>query len=125
MATYTTNLNLEKPDKTEKVSIAKLNNNMDTIDSAVGSINSHINNLYKIHKGTTSGLSYSFAMPNTTQGLLIAGALAPISLIMVSGTLSTSDVPTGYTITESGNVVTLTKASGSEIPVTVILFAIQ
>lgn len=123
MATYTTNLNLEKPDKTEKVSIAKLNDNMDTIDGAVGSINSHINHLYKIHKGMTSGLSISFPMPNGTQGLLIAGAIAPITLMMVSGTLSTSAVPSGYTITESGNTVTFTKSSGDEIPVTVMLFA--
>lgn len=123
MATYTTNLNLEKPDKTEKVSIAKLNDNMDTIDGAVGSINSRINHLYKIHKGMTSGLSISFPMPNGTQGLLIAGAIAPITLMMVSGTLSTSAVPSGYTITESGNTVTFTKSSGDEIPVTVMLFA--
>lgn len=33
MATYTTNLNLKKPAASEKVSIADINGNMDTIDS--------------------------------------------------------------------------------------------
>ena len=36
MASYTTNLNLKKPDGTENINIADINNNMDTIDAAIG-----------------------------------------------------------------------------------------
>ena len=42
MATYTTNLNLKKPAGSENVSIGDINNNMDTIDSAVGTLNDQI-----------------------------------------------------------------------------------
>ena len=35
MATYTDNLNLKKPDKTDFVDIADINENMDAIDKAV------------------------------------------------------------------------------------------
>ena len=35
MATYTDNLNLKKPDKTDFVAIADMNANMDAIDDAV------------------------------------------------------------------------------------------
>ena len=38
MATYTTNLNLKKPAGSENVSIGDINTNMDTIDSAVGTL---------------------------------------------------------------------------------------
>lgn len=40
MATYTTNLNLKKPDTTDKVSIADINANMDLIDAAIAQIRS-------------------------------------------------------------------------------------
>ena len=42
MATYTTNLNLKKPAGSENVSIGDINNNMDTIDSAVGTLSDQI-----------------------------------------------------------------------------------
>ena len=38
MATYTTNLDLKKPAPSDKIRIADINNNMDTIDEAVGDI---------------------------------------------------------------------------------------
>lgn len=44
MATYTTNLNLKKPDTTDKVSIADINGNMDIIDAQI-----------KANADTTSG----------------------------------------------------------------------
>ena len=42
MASYTTNLNLKKPAGSENVAIGDINNNMDTIDAAYGTINSTI-----------------------------------------------------------------------------------
>ena len=43
MASYTTNLNLKKPAGSENVAIGDINNNMDTIDQAYGTLNSNIN----------------------------------------------------------------------------------
>ena len=40
MASYTTNLNLKKPAGSENVAIGDINNNMDTIDTAYGTLNS-------------------------------------------------------------------------------------
>lgn len=42
MASYTTNLNLKKPAGSENVAIGDINNNMDTIDTAYGTLNSNI-----------------------------------------------------------------------------------
>lgn len=42
MASYTTNLNLKKPAGSENVAIGDINNNMDTIDQAFGTLNSNI-----------------------------------------------------------------------------------
>ena len=42
MASYTTNLNLKKPAGSENVAIGDINNNMDTIDQAFGTLNSKI-----------------------------------------------------------------------------------
>ncbi|MBO7662989.1 MAG: hypothetical protein J6U01_06425 [Clostridia bacterium] len=41
MASYTTNLNLKKPAGSENVAIGDINNNMDTIDAAYGTLNSN------------------------------------------------------------------------------------
>lgn len=38
MASYTTNLNLKKPAGSDNINIADINTNMDTIDSAVGTL---------------------------------------------------------------------------------------
>ena len=40
MASYTTNLNLKKPAGSENVAIGDINNNMDAIDTAYGTLNS-------------------------------------------------------------------------------------
>ena len=42
MASYTTNLNLKKPAGSENVAIGDINNNMDAIDTAYGTLNSKI-----------------------------------------------------------------------------------
>ena len=36
--TYTTNLNLKKPDTTDLVDVADLNDNSDAIDAAIGNV---------------------------------------------------------------------------------------
>lgn len=49
MASYTTNLNLKKPAGSENVAIGDINNNMDTIDNAYGTVNDKISHTpYKV-----------------------------------------------------------------------------
>ena len=43
--TYTTNLNLKKPDTTDLVDVADINYNSDTIDSAIGDVETILENL--------------------------------------------------------------------------------
>ena len=45
MASYTTNLNLKKPAGSEAVAIGDINNNMDTIDQAYGTLNGKITDM--------------------------------------------------------------------------------
>ena len=52
MASYTTNLNLKKPAGSENVAIGDINNNMDTIDQAYGTLNSKIGMKSKPFSGT-------------------------------------------------------------------------
>lgn len=53
MASYTTNLNLKKPAGSENVAIGDINNNMDAIDTAYGTLNSKMPKTGTI-TGTTS-----------------------------------------------------------------------
>ena len=59
MASYTTNLNLKKPAGSENVAIGDINNNMDTIDQAYGTLNSK----YVVDKKTL-GTSQSISVGN-------------------------------------------------------------
>lgn len=43
--TYTTYLNLKKPDTTDLVDVADLNDNSDTIDAAIGDVETILENL--------------------------------------------------------------------------------
>lgn len=56
MASYTTNLNLKKPAGSENVAIGDINNNMDTIDTAYGTLNSNLNNLLGATNNTYSNV---------------------------------------------------------------------
>lgn len=46
MASYTSNLNLKKPAGSENVAIGDINNNMDIIDTAYGTLNSKVTSNY-------------------------------------------------------------------------------
>lgn len=61
MASYTTNLNLKKPAGSENVSIGDINNNMELIDSAYGTLNSKITNS-TITSLTSNGLTCSYVV---------------------------------------------------------------
>ena len=63
MATYTSNLNLKKPAGSENVAIGDINNNMDAIDTAYGTMNSKFtlksSNLTKDETIWTAGSIYA------------------------------------------------------------------
>ena len=56
MASYTTNLNLNKPAGSENVAIGDINNNMDIIDQAVGTLNSKTTG--KVVNNTTEEITF-------------------------------------------------------------------
>lgn len=77
MASYTTNLNLKKPAGSENVAIGDINNNMDTIDTAYGTLNSKIdtyifNKTYSVTTSSTGAVSVETAdKPHRFVGALL------------------------------------------------------
>ena len=63
MASYTTNLNLKKPSGSENVAIGDINNNMDTIDTAYGTLNSKSTPVYRKASQT---ITFSNGIANVT-----------------------------------------------------------
>ena len=69
MATYTSNLNLKKPAGSENVAIGDINNNMDTIDQAYGTLNS--GTLFQVGDTySTSGGEYPFRTLADKSGII-------------------------------------------------------
>ena len=66
MASYTTNLNLKKPAGSENVAIGDINGNMDTIDSAYGTLSDQIASIPVIK--TNSFTDTTSASGNVSQG---------------------------------------------------------
>lgn len=100
MASYTTNLNLKKPAGSENVAIGDINNNMDAIDAAYGTLNSKM--LPETH--TDGAIKYSkcsgIAMIN------IAGAVSPDANGKIGNVPAgyRPDVSTYFFVTTGGNV---------------------
>ena len=68
MASYTTNLNLKKPSGSENVAISDINGNMDTIDSAFGTVQNMIPS--KILPTKTSSATRTINIINSTRAVL-------------------------------------------------------
>ena len=90
MATYTTNLNLKKPAGSENVSIGDINNNMDTIDSAVGTLSDQIASV----SGTTTP-TYPDA-DVTSQGSTPCLYIKSVSSITLKLSIKITNAQTGY-----------------------------
>lgn len=102
MATYTTNLDLKKPAQSDKIRIADINNNMDTIDGTVGAIGERsiaaqfgdvegalaIVSVGDVHGAITAG-QYVYVKQHSTldDGLYVAS-----SNISANGALSSSNL---------------------------------
>ena len=67
MATYTTNLNLKKPTTSEMYNVLDWNDNLDKIDTAVGTLNSQLGGLQIIQ--LTKSVSSGFFKITTADGV--------------------------------------------------------
>jgi len=121
MASYTTNLNLKKPSGSENVAIGDINNNMDTIDQAYGTLNSNLstkptretitipaNGSYIIPFGSSGkrGILSNYSGNNANMGLwliYITTTGSYYTQVQSSAILSLSSDSTGLKITNSSN----------------------
>ena len=122
MASYTTNLNLKKPAGSENVAIGDINNNMDTIDQAYGTLSDQIGNISFVNEDISSGSNKDINIGNLKKFLLIilgnAGAMyfgrttsdGSLNLYKVSD----SSYGTGITVTNgTGKVNVAWSGSGT------------
>jgi hypothetical protein len=87
MASYTTNLNLKKPAGSENVAIGDINNNMDIIDSAVGTLNSNFSNQsikYFACGSSNSKVRIKFADANEHRILIFGSTIGNATILAVS-----------------------------------------
>ena len=85
------------------------------LNSKVGSVS----RCGKVQTSTSNGQA-SFTMENGTHGFVAIGGNAPISVGMTNGgSLYNSAMPSGYSISQSGNTVTITKTSSVSTSVAV------
>ena len=89
-------------------SIARgLGGQVNVLNEKVGSVSSS----GSVATNTSTGKA-SFTIPNGSQAFVIIGGNAPITIGMTSGgSLYNSTVPSGYSVSASGNTVTITKSS--------------
>lgn len=132
MATYTSNLNLKKPDGSENVAIGDINSNMDTIDQAYGTLNNQIAAKVKAVRQswgktlTASSFGQGILLINYTAAYLVwiqGDTNIRIASLRASGgtktaadsiTFGDDDVSgTGYTITRNGTTLTIESASNN------------
>lgn len=110
MASYTTNLNLKKPAGSENVAIGDINNNMDTIDQAYGTLNSKINGIFVRYETTISTSSSGNALIDS-----VINNRLPICAFAIDGASVYSVVPVRY----SGSwYIHVSNTNGSAVEVT-------
>ena len=91
------------------------------LNNKVGSVNS-------AKRGTTNTTTgaYSFQMNNGTHGILIIGSTAIIPIGMTNGgSLYNGTMPSGYSISQSGSTVTVTKTSSVSTAQTITFLLIE
>lgn len=73
MASYTTNLNLKKPAGSENVSIGDINNNMDAIDSAYGTVTSQLSSTtLKRLSNRSDSPTHTYSVPSGSRHFVVA-----------------------------------------------------
>ena len=98
------------------------------IGGQVTALNNKVGNIVrsgKVSTNTSTGAA-SFTMENGTQGFVVIGGNAPIAVGMTNGgSLYNSAMPSGYTISQSGTTVTITKTSSVSTTTGIIYIIIQ
>ena len=122
MASYTTNLNLKKPAGSENVAIGDINNNMDTIDQAYGTLNSNVKAL-KNHFAVSSNNTETVTLIGT--GVLVTGhASVPNQrgIYMVGANIVSPIIEaSNLSVSVSNGVLSITN-SGSSTATCLLLF---
>ena len=121
MASYTTNLNLKKPAGSENVAIGDINNNMDIIDNAYGTLNSNITSQFgKLHNyKQNSANSINIELPFTPSSSYIANGILYnanqqiLALIRIDNSPSITKIyaSLSLSISVTGNTVTITPSA--------------
>jgi len=114
MASYTTNLNLKKPAGSESVSIGDINNNMDMIDQAYGTLNNKLGK--QVQTETFTGTSNSdsvVSVPTTINGK--STGTASISIVSMECSGSTNIICVPFRGTGSAWKARLTMDTGSTV----------
>lgn len=91
------------------------------LNNKVGSVNS-------AKRGTTNTTTgtYSFQMNNGTHGIMIIGSTAIVPIGMTNGgSLYNGTMPSGYSISQSGSTVTVTKTSSVSTAQTITILLIE
>ena len=126
MATYTSNLNLKKPAGSENVAIGDINNNMDTIDQAYGTLNSQLS----LRAFNSSNYAESATQQITLPADLVVGqaylvifrhytsSTAFTADAMILCPLSSSSVATAWVAKNSSATLSSTSVSGRVVTFT-------
>lgn len=112
MASYTTNLNLKKPAGSENVAIGDINNNMDTIDQAYGTLNNKIGNLQFVSSSLPGNGSKTITIGNDTRCeiTIIGGSVNVLDKVIVN---SSGSGTVNFKQTENASAITVTSGTNS------------
>lgn len=117
MATYTTNLNLEKPATSENFNLSKINSNWDKIDAGYGSVDSALGNCNIVNTTVSSGTPKSFTVANSSRGMFFfCGAASAYMGMYIFATTSSGDVIIKE-ISAGGSGVTIDTATANKITI--------
>ena len=96
MASYTTNLNLKKPAGSENVAIGDINNNMDTIDQAYGTLSDQIGK-----QSTTATVDSSYVNTPSLNSVVKSASMISVAITVqakanISAETPFASIPSGY-----------------------------
>ena len=113
MATYTTNLNLKKPDGTENMNVLDINGNMDLIDAAFGDVSGLAVNTTAF-TSVASLVTWLAALENNTRaivsinsslcGTFIGGGSTGLTLLVYKGASTSYYAAFGRDNAATGNI---------------------
>ena len=132
MASYTTNLNLKKPAGSENVAIGDINNNMDTIDQAFGTLVNISSTTADTESVPTGSFKTLATFSPTVKGnyiLVVSCAFGNdtngIRILLVDTTETSSNTPTNSVLASGRASIEKTRIIGLNTTDTVYIRAYQ